>query len=98
VHISKNEHVFESILAPTRVTAPAFKFLRISECAEEDVPKRDVREIICVMTELMMNAMRFGPLEDETEPRRSFDVPMIEEFANGDENSVIASGADAAAE
>jgi hypothetical protein len=96
VHISKNQHVFKSILAPTLVTAPTFKFLRIFECPKEHVPKRNIREIICVMAELMMHAMRFGPLENKTEPSGSLDIPMIEEFADCDKDSVIASGADAA--
>ena len=71
VHISKNQHVFESILAPALITAPTFKFLRILECPKEHVPKRNIREIICVMAEFMMHAMRFGPLENKTEPRES---------------------------
>ncbi len=98
MHISKNEHVFESILTPTLVTAAALEFLRIFECPKEHVPNRNVREIVCVMKKLMVDPMRFGPLEDETKPRGSFDVPMIEEFPNCDKDCVIASGADAAAE
>ena len=98
MNIAKHQHVFEPIFAPTLVTALPFKLLWILKCTKEHVPNRDVREIVCMMTELMMDAMRFGPLEDETEPRGSFDVPMIEEFSNCDEDGVIASGADAGSE
>jgi hypothetical protein len=41
------------------------------------------------MVELMMDAMRFGPLENEADLRGSFDVPMIEEFPDCDENRVV---------
>jgi hypothetical protein len=59
--------------------------------------KRNVCEVVGVMAELMMDAMRFGPLENEAEPRWSLDVPMIEEFPDCDENGVIARGAKAGA-
>src|SRR5712691_3811395 len=96
VHISKRQHVFESIFAPTLVTALSFKFLRILECDKEHVPDRDVREIVSMMVKLMMDAMRFRSLENETEPGRSFDVPVIEEFPNCNEDGVITSRLDAA--
>jgi len=98
VNISKNQHVLESILTPTLVTAPSFECLRIFEGAKEHVPERNVPEVVCMMTELMMDPMRFWPLENETNPRGRFDIPMIEEFSERDEHSVISSCADAATE
>jgi hypothetical protein len=50
------------------------------------------------MMELMMDPMRFGPLKNKADPRGRFDIPMIEEFSDCDQNGVITSGADAGAE
>jgi hypothetical protein len=49
------------------------------------------------MTELMMNPMRFRPLEKKADPRGRFDIPMVEELPDCDENGVITSGVDAGA-
>jgi hypothetical protein len=95
MNIAKDQHVFKAILTPTLVTAASFECLGIFECAKEYVPKWNVREVVGVMAELMMDAMRFGPLENEAEPQGSLDVPMIEEFPDRDENGVIARGANA---
>ena len=97
MNITKEQHVFEPVFAPTLVAAASFECSWVFECAKEHVPKRDVREIIGVMAELMMDAMRFGPLENETEPRGSFDIPVIEEFPDCDENGVIARSVNAGA-
>jgi hypothetical protein len=97
MNITKNQHVFESILTPNLVTAASSKCLGIFECAKKYVPKRNVREVVGVMTELMVEAMRFGPLENKAEPRGSFDVLMIEEFPDCDKNGVIACDANAGA-
>jgi hypothetical protein len=48
------------------------------------------------MMELMMDPMRFGPLKNETKPRGSLDVPVIEKFSERDQYSIISSGANAA--
>src|SRR5438477_3720305 len=72
MNIAKEQHVFESILAPSLITASAFECLRIFECAKKHVPEWDVREVVSVMTELMMNAMRFRPLENKAHPGRRF--------------------------
>lgn len=98
MNITKDEHVFEPIFTPSLVPAASSECLGIFECAEEYVPKWNVREVVGVMTELVMDAMRFGPLENEAKPRRGFDVPMIKEFADRDENCVIPRGANADAE
>jgi hypothetical protein len=97
MNITKDQHVFEPILTPNLVAAASSECLGIFECPKEYVPKRNVREVVGVMAELMMHAMRFGSLENETEPRGSFDVPVIEEFPDCDENGVIASGPNTAA-
>jgi len=97
MNITKDQHVFEPVLTPNLIAAAPSECSGISECAKEYVPKWNVREVVGVMAELMMDAMRFGPLENEAEPQGSFDVPMIEEFSDCDENDVIASGANAGA-
>ncbi len=97
VNIAEEQHVFESILAPSLITALAFECLRIFERAKEHVPYRDVGEVIGVMTELMMNPMRFRPLEKKANPGGRFDIPMVEELPDCNENGVITSGADAGA-
>ena len=97
MNIAKYQHVFEPILTPNLIAAASSECLGIFEGAKEYVPKRNVREVVGVMAELMMDAMRFGPLENEAESRGSFDVPMVEEFRDCDENGVIAGSTDAGA-
>src|SRR5437762_906835 len=97
VDIAKREHVFEAILAPAFVTAASIELFWIFERAEEHVPNRQVGEIIGVMTKLMMDAMGFRSLKDEAEPRGSFDVPVVEEFSERNQERVIAGGLDAGA-
>jgi hypothetical protein len=89
MNITKDQHVFEPILTPNLIAAASCEFLGIFECSKEHVPQWNVREVIGVMVELMMDAMRFGPLENEADLRGSFDVPMIEEFPDCDENRVV---------
>jgi hypothetical protein len=96
--IPKSEHVRKPILSPLFVPAATFECLRIFERSKENVPKRDIREIVCVMSKLMMHAMRFRSLKDEAKPSGSFYIPMIEKFSHGNEDSVIAGGSHAAAE
>jgi hypothetical protein len=68
MNTAKDQHVFESVLAPILVAAASLKCLWILEGAKEHVPDWNIGEIICVMTKLMMDAMGFGPLENETNP------------------------------
>ena len=95
MNVAKNQHVFESFFAPALVAAAALECFRIFESAKEDVPQWNVREVVGMMTELMVDPMRLWPLENEPNPRRRFDVPMVEEFSYGDENRVITGSADA---
>jgi hypothetical protein len=97
MNITKDQHVFKPILTPSLVAAAPPECVGIFERAKEYVPKGNVREVVGVMAELMMDPMRFGPLENEAEPRGSFDVPMIEKFADCNQNGVITSGANAGA-
>ena len=98
VNIAEKQHLFEPILAPPLVSASTFECLWILEGAKEHVPQRDVREVIGVMTEFMMHPMRFRSLENKTNPRGRFDVPMIEELSNGNKDGVITSGTNTGAE
>lgn len=98
VDISERNHVVEAILTPILVAAPSAELRRILEGAKENVPDRQVAKVIGVMAELMMDAMRLRPLEEIAEPARRLDVPMIKEFAQGDEQRVIAGRFDAASE
>ena len=66
--IAKHQHVFEAIFAPNLVPAPTLERLRVFESTEQNVPNRNVCEIVCVMMKLMMDTVGFRPLEDETEP------------------------------
>ena|SRR6266496_1534027 len=97
MNIAKDQHVLEAILTPTLVAALSLKRFRIFERAKKYVPQRNVREVVGVMTELMMDPMRFGSLEDEAEPCGSFDVPMVEDFSDCNEDRVITGGANAGA-
>src|SRR5205085_5136175 len=82
VHIAKCEHVFEPIFAPTLETAFPRRPARIVQCAEKPVPNRQVGEVLRMMPILVMNAMRFGPLDEMADPTRRLDVPMIKEFSD----------------
>ena len=95
VNIAKGQHVLEPIFTPTFVPALSLERLRILEGAKEHVPERNVREVVGVMPELMMDAVRFGPLENETNPQRCFDIPMVKEFPHCDKDGVIAGSGDA---
>ena len=97
MNIAENQHVFEPILAPLLVSASAFEYFWIFEGAKKDIPQRDIREIVGVMTELMMHAMRFRSLENEANPGGRFDIPMIEERSHCNQDGVITSGANAGA-
>jgi len=68
VNISKSEHVLEAVFTPAFEAAACVKGFRIFECAEENVPKRNIGKIIGVMTELMVDPMRFRALKDESQP------------------------------
>jgi hypothetical protein len=57
VDVAKGEHVVEAIFPPRFVTAPAAKFCRVFEGAEEHVPKGQVGKVIGMMSKLMMDAM-----------------------------------------
>ena|SRR5947207_2328070 len=98
MNVTKSQHVLEAAFTPIFIAASTFEGLRVFESSKEHVPKWDVREVIRVMTKLMMNAMRFGSLENETEPGGGFNVPVIEEFSDCDQDSVIARCTHAAAE
>jgi hypothetical protein len=93
MNIPEKQHVFETILAPLLVAASGFEHFWVLEGAEKHVPKRDVREVVGVVTELMVDPMRFRPLEKKANPWRGFDVPMIKELTDCDKNRVITSGA-----
>jgi hypothetical protein len=95
MNIAEEQHVFEPILAPSLIPTFAFECLGIFEGAKEHVPYWDIREVVGVMTKLMVNTMRFRSLENEAKPRRRFNVPMIEEFSDCDQNGIIPSGAHA---
>ena len=92
----KDEHVFKAVFPPVLVTAAALELRRIPERAEKNVPDREIRKVVRVMPELMVNAVRFGPLKKKSNPRGSINVPVIEEFADGNRNGVIAGGCDTA--
>ena len=98
MNIPKSEHVLEPIFPPTLVAAVSSELFRILKCAEENVPQRDVRKVVGMMAELMMDAVRFWPLEDESKPRRRVDVPVIKEFTDRNKNCVVSRGSNAAAE
>jgi hypothetical protein len=93
MEISKNQHVLKPIFSPGFVAAASLKDFRILECPEKHVPQRYVSEIVCVMSELMVYAVGFRSLKYEPEPRWSLDIPVIEEFPDRDQDSVIAGGA-----
>jgi hypothetical protein len=98
VDIAKCQHVVEAILPPSLVTALTSKFCRVLERAEENVPNGQVAEVIGVMAELMVHSVRFRSLEKVTEPSGCFNVPMVEEFSNRDQQSVIPRGLEVAPE
>ena len=85
MHVAKRDHVFETIFPPILIAATSAEFCRVFESAKEHVPNRQIREVVGVITELMMNAMGLRALEKVADPRRRLDVPVVEELAGGDE-------------
>ena len=63
VDIAERDHVVEPILSPIFIAAALSESGRIFERSEKNVPDRQVGKIIRMMPELMIDAMRFGPLE-----------------------------------
>ncbi|MFN2623212.1 MAG: hypothetical protein ABR611_10235 [Chthoniobacterales bacterium] len=57
VDVAEGEHVVEAILSPIFVAAPAAEPRGVPECPKEHVPDRQVRKVIGVMMELVMNAV-----------------------------------------
>jgi hypothetical protein len=98
VHVAEREHVVEAVFPPGFVTAVAAEPRRIPEGPKDHVPDWQVREVVGVMTELVMNTMRFRSLENVADPSRSLNIPVIEKFSDGDEQGVIAGGLNIAAE
>ena len=94
--IMKDEHVFKAVFPPVLVTAAALELGRVAESAEQNVPDWKISKIVRVMAELVVNAVRFGPLEKKSNPGGCVDIPVIEELADGDRDGVIASGCDTA--
>ncbi|MDB6147385.1 MAG: hypothetical protein JWO45_1049 [Spartobacteria bacterium] len=66
VNIAKCEHVFESIFAPVVVAAASLERPGVPEGSEEEIPHRNVGEIVGVMSVLMMNAMGFRTLKNKS--------------------------------
>ena len=87
--IPEQQHVFKAIFAPGFVAAATLEHLRVPERSEKHVPDWQIGKIIGVMSELMMNAMRFRSLKDKSEPLRRIDVPVIKKFPNRDQNRVV---------
>lgn len=88
--IAEREHVFEAIFAPFLMTASGAEFLRVGEGPEEHVPDGKIGEVIGMMSELMMDAVRFRALENVTKPARRADVPVVENFTQRDADGVVA--------
>jgi hypothetical protein len=68
VDIVKDQHVFEAVFPPTFVTTASFESFWILKCAEKNVPQRNVGKIIGMMSELMMNTVRFRTLKNISQP------------------------------
>jgi len=98
VHVAERQHVLKSVFPPVVESAAAAKLGRVLKRPEQNVPDRQIREIIRVVTELMMHTMRFRTLKHESKPARSLDVPMIEELTNRYKDRVIPSSFDVAAD
>jgi hypothetical protein len=83
--VAERDHVVEAVFPPILIAAAPPELCGIFESAKEHVPDGQIREVVGVMTELMMNAMGLRALEKVTEPGRRLDVPVIEELADRDE-------------
>ena len=55
---------------------------------KKNVPDREIRVILGVMSVHMMHAMGFWTLEDRTKPAWSADIPMVEKFCDRSEKSI----------
>jgi|TARA_B100001093_G_scaffold351501_1_gene335992 hypothetical protein len=55
---------------------------------KKNVPDREIRVILGVMSVHMMHAMGFWTLEDRAKPAWSADIPMVEKFCDRSEKSI----------
>ncbi len=57
MHVAKCEHVLEPVFAPALITAARSEQGGILKSPEKNVPNRQIREIVRVVTELVVHAM-----------------------------------------
>ena len=95
MHIAKCEHVLETVLSPIIKAASADTADRILECSEEEIPDREVSEVVRVMFMLMMHPMRFGALNEIAQPAGR-PISMVEIFGDCGESGIIAGRLNAA--
>ena len=96
--VPEDEHVIKSIFTPRFVAASSFEASRVFESAEQNVPDRNVREIISVVTKLMMHPMGLRPLKNKSEPGGRMNIPVVEELTDCDQDRIVASRAHAGPE
>ncbi len=98
VHVPEGEQVFEAVLPPVVVAARVLEPPGVLERSEHDVEDRQVREVVGVVVVLVVDAVRLGPLDDEAEPVRRRDVPVVEELRHGRHQRVVHARLDRAAQ
>ena len=84
VHATK--HFAQTGFTRRPEAAPPIPLAGIPEGAKKHVPHRKVGIVEGVNTFLVMYAVAFGPLKYVSEPTRSFDIPVINEFGQAAEH------------
>ena len=96
--VAESEHLGKSILLFRVESAFRDISLGIVKRAEDHVPNWEVRVILSMMAESMVETVGLGTLDEKSEPAVRAHIPMIEIFSDGDEQGVISGGLDGAAE
>ena len=81
IDILEAQHFFQALFIAPGKSAPGGERFSFPECAEQPVPPRDVTKIVAVHTQLVMNGVVLGPLDEIPQPHRCADVRMIEVFS-----------------
>src|SRR5581483_4821705 len=84
----RNESLFTSIVEPAR----ARELARILVRSEQHIPPDEVAVVVSVASVLVMDAMHFRTLENQSNPSPGPDVRVIEKFAECRECGVDRSG------
>ena len=98
MNIASCEHVFEPLLTRCIEAATGRTHSGVSQGPEKRIPKREIGKIIGMVPILVMNPMRLRPLDDNAEPSRCANIPVIKKFGQRGEKRIDRGSSRVAAE